>query len=153
MRSSRSSIPKGSLTSLMLARSTSGRVVGIGAVLATGVLAAWFITTSHRKSRTTDPESEEPAALASSEVVRPNAAPVAVSHQVPPWAATRENSPSVPAGQIPAWVARPPAPDLAMHLPAAPVAPPDPQATTPPMDNPGGVNGDRSPRPEATGSR
>lgn len=75
----------------------------------------------------------------------PNA-PVELTDATPPWQTTPENSPPLPAGYVPAWVVKPPAPDPNGALPE-PVEPPDPLTTPPPMDNPGGVNGDRPERP------
>jgi hypothetical protein len=65
----------------------------------------------------------------------------------PPWEATPDNSPPVPKGQIPAWVVKPPRPDPTLQPPPVPHPPPDPAVFQPPMHNPGGVNGDRPPRP------
>jgi hypothetical protein len=128
-------------------RPTSGRIAGVGGgILAAGGLA-FYLLVLRQPTGAEAIESPLPGAT-STAPVHANVAPVAVPGRVAPWEATRENTPPVPAGQVPAWQVRPAAPDPTMHMPAAPVAPPDPQTTTPPMDNPGGVNGDRPPRPE-----
>lgn len=65
-----------------------------------------------------------------------------------PWEVTRDNAPPPPRGHTPAYQVRPPPPDAARASSApVPVPRPDPASTRPPMDNPGGVNGDRPPRP------
>jgi hypothetical protein len=75
-------------------------------------------------------------------------APVATAERpmVPPWEATPQNTPPVPPGHIPAWQVKPPRPDPTPP-PPPPVPPPDPATHRPPMHNPGGVDGDRPPRP------
>jgi hypothetical protein len=65
-----------------------------------------------------------------------------------PWEATPESSPPLPDRHIPAWQVRPPPPDPNAAARPEPTSPPDPATTRPPMDNPGGVNGDRPPRAE-----
>ncbi|HEY3353531.1 MAG TPA: hypothetical protein VGQ83_09800 [Polyangia bacterium] len=74
------------------------------------------------------------------------AAAVTPEKQIPPWEATPANTPPPPPGHIPAWVVKPPRPEPSAP-PAPPVEPPDPATHRPPMHNPGGVNGDRPPRP------
>jgi hypothetical protein len=62
-----------------------------------------------------------------------------------PWNATSDDSPRGDDGYVPASEIHPPAPT---PIPIAPPREPlDPATHTPPMDNPGGVDGDRSPRP------
>jgi hypothetical protein len=75
--------------------------------------------------------------------------PLGVPPAIPPWEATPENTPpeSIPPGHIPAWEVHPPRPDPNQPAPPVPVPPPDPATHQPPMDNPGGVDGDRPPRP------
>ncbi len=68
-----------------------------------------------------------------------------VGREIPPWEATPENTPPAPSGTVAAYeLARPPSetPD-----PLEPIPPPDPHTTTPPRHNPGGVDGERGPRP------
>jgi hypothetical protein len=65
-----------------------------------------------------------------------------------PWhAAADEPVSELPPGTVPVSRIDPPRPDLAMPLPQRPVEPPNPALHRPPMDNPGGVNGDRPERP------
>jgi hypothetical protein len=63
------------------------------------------------------------------------------------WTASSEDAPD-PSAQRPAasWVVPSPTPPN-LVAPPEPRSPPDPQTTTPAMENPGGVNGTRPPRP------
>ena len=64
----------------------------------------------------------------------------------PPWEATPENTPAPPPGHVAAWTVSPPPPNPFAPPPPPPIVPPDPATTRPPMNNPGGVDGDRPPR-------
>lgn len=58
---------------------------------------------------------------------------------------TEESDPM--PGTVPVSQLDPPRPDPAMPMPVLPAPPPNPALHRPPMDNPGGVNGDRPERP------
>lgn len=66
--------------------------------------------------------------------------------ETPPWQATPQNTTTLPPGTVPAWQVDPPPPDPSLPLPPPPREPPNPALQRPPMDNPGGVNGDRPER-------
>jgi hypothetical protein len=77
----------------------------------------------------------------------PKRPPDTTPKEILPWEVTAENAKPAPPGFIPAASVRPPQPDPATPEPPRPVEPPNPTAYRPPTDNPGGVNGDRPPRP------
>ena len=70
-----------------------------------------------------------------------------LNKETPPWKSTPENTPSAGPGFIPAWKIQPPQPTA--HEWPAPVQPPNPATNSPPMYNPGGVNGARPERPRS----
>jgi hypothetical protein len=70
-----------------------------------------------------------------------------LADETPPWKATPNNTPALPEGTVPPWEVDPPPPDPSAPLPPDPVDPPNPAEHRPPLHNPGGVNGDRPPRP------
>lgn len=77
---------------------------------------------------------------------RTSGAAPGVPSETPPWQATPENTTTLPPGTVPAWRVNPPPPDPNAPLPPPPKEPPNPALNRPPMDNPGGVNGDRPER-------
>jgi hypothetical protein len=97
-----------------------------GGIIAAGALALYVLVIREPSdSEAIEAPVPTPAsAPALTAPVHENLAPVAEPDQVKPWEATRENSPPVPAGQIPAWVVRPPAPDPAMPMPVEPAPSP-----------------------------
>lgn len=62
-----------------------------------------------------------------------------------PWQAAASPAAILP-GTVPVSQIDPPRPDPAMPMPAGPVPPPNPALHRPPLDNPGGVDGDRPAR-------
>jgi hypothetical protein len=72
--------------------------------------------------------------------------PVPLPPETAPWQVTRENTPNVPAGQVPAWKETPPRPDPVARTTPPPVEPPR-HLEEWAFDNPGGVDGERPPRP------
>ena len=101
-------------------------------LLGAAIVAAWLFAGHHRDAAKMSSRPDDVPQPALEAVVHPNVAPVAVSNPVPlPWKVTPGNSPPLPAGQVPAWVVGPPAPDPNMHMPPAPVMPPDPETSAP----------------------
>ena len=125
-------------------RSSVPLLVRVGGVLAVGALAVWLIA-DHRKpevrraARTGEPWAQTPASPVF--VTGQRATPVGNT----PGAATTRDGWSTTEDTVAASDPAPPRLDLP-PLPEPP-PPPDPQTTRPPMHNPGGVNGDRPPRP------
>jgi hypothetical protein len=86
-----------------------------------------------------------PAATAEPREQAPEAAGPA---PLEPWQVSRENTPPPPEGYVPAWKVRPPRPEQLGQVPLPPPRePPEPSLHRPPVENPGGVNGDRPARP------
>jgi hypothetical protein len=75
-----------------------------------------------------------------------NGARVSLTDETPPWESTPETIGPVPPHHVSAWKVRVPRPGADGPLPTPPHEPPDPATYRPPMDNPGGVNGDRPER-------
>lgn len=118
---------------------TSKRFWWVAAVL---VIAVALISHHwHRSSRN----------LPSRESIEAGRFPV-VPDRMPPWEARPDNSPPVAKGYIPAWKIDSPRGDPNARPAPLPVAPPNPAEHRPPMENPGGVNGDRPPRAVPTTS-
>lgn len=104
-----------------------------------GAAPASPVSASVPFSRTTPAATPEPRARA------PEAdGPAALE----PWQVSRENTPPPPEGYVPAWKVRPPRPEQLSQVPLPPPRePPEPSLHRPPVENPGGVNGDRPARP------
>jgi hypothetical protein len=124
------------------ARPVTRSVAGIGGILAVGALGAWFLAVPHdgqamKGSRANG--SQPPITGTRLLADRP---PARAPNPIPPWRATRENSPPVSEGQVTAWMVRPPGPHDSKHRPVEPPAPPDPQTTTPSMRGPGAAAGE-----------
>jgi hypothetical protein len=119
----------------------------LGALFAvTAVLAG---LTLHGLSGSRDnarPESSAGAASTGAASSAP-AMPGQAGTETPPWQASPQNTTALPPGTVPAWQVNAPPPDPAQPLPPPPREPPNPAVHRPPMDNPGGVNGDRPERP------
>lgn len=126
----------------------------LGAILSLGGFAGFLVEEAHRRrpvaavglpARPVGISSPAPApTTAPSTEARKSGAP---PRELKPWEATKENSPPVPKGHIPAWQVNPPPPPPPSPPWPPPREPPDPQIHRPPMHNPGGVDGDRPPRP------
>jgi hypothetical protein len=133
-------------------RTVVRRGVGIAGALAAGAVALWVVFMPHQKGPAKPFEIVTlPTPALGPIAPGANAAPVASSGPIRLVVPAPAHAPPVSERQIPAAVARPPVVDPRMHLPAPPVAPPNPQTTKPPMDNPGGVNGARPARAEPGG--
>jgi hypothetical protein len=90
---------------------------------------------------------EEPAPPSASRRASPPASAGAeLARETPPWQTPPATKEPLPAGTVPVWRVDPPRPDPSAPMPAAVVEPPNPATHRPPMDNPGGVNGDRPER-------
>lgn len=130
-------------------RSPRRRVGAVVGVLASVVIAALVAFTRHEK-----PPAQAFEVVTVSQPPQTLGAPVGGASQTAPNSAdpiqflrpVPKHLPPASERQIPVSVARPPVPDSTIHMPAVPVPPPDPQTTTPSMDNPGGVNGSRPAR-------
>lgn len=72
-------------------------------------------------------------------------APVTSVAEVAPWQAAAPPEAMLP-GTVPVSQIDPPRPDPTVPMPPAVVEPPNPALHRPPMDNPGGVDGDRPAR-------
>jgi hypothetical protein len=75
----------------------------------------------------------------------PRLVPVPIPNETPPWESTPDNTPAGTPGIIPAWRVHPPPPPAVQ--PPTLIVPANPAEHRPPLDNPGGFNGGRSPRP------
>jgi hypothetical protein len=140
------------------AKSNRVRKVGIaGATLALCATAGLVLSELYPKSvHRPQPASEQAAdeKSSASQLAQPASKqaaderpPDTTPKEILPWEVTAENAKPAPPGFIPAASVRPPQPDPATPEPPRPVEPPNPTAYRPPTDNPGGVNGDRPPRP------
>ena len=143
----------------MKSSNTSLRMAFVAAVVA-GLLASLVLLGLRGRppsggpaaaSRATTPAVRTPTsapaihAATSDETSWQRRAPVPIEKQVPPWAATPKTVPAPGRGYLAAWKAHPPrpAPETFPILPRP--TPPD-LSVRPPLDNPGGVNGDRPAR-------
>lgn len=129
------------------------RIAFLSSILPACATALWLVAMPHEhatKLTATGSESSRPLPPTLNQLLAHGASAPSAGRTQP----LRIESDHVPAPaerQIPMSVARPPVPSPESHMPAPPIAPPDPQSTRPPMDNPGGVNGSRPPRPGETG--
>lgn len=142
-------------------QSSSPRHVGIGLLLGglflvAGVFAGLTLEGLSRTPPAPTRGKTEPSALVTIRHAPPTVTPAPgtldgmgitpLPAETPPWEVTKDSSGPLPPGQVPAWIVRPPPPDPSAPAPPAPIEPPDPATHTPPMDNPGGVNGARPER-------
>jgi outer membrane biosynthesis protein TonB len=134
--------------------SRAARLLLLGGLLVVGVLVGLLVENLYR-GRPAPTGETAPAVTAARTAPRLYAptAPLAAARAdaapepptIPPWESTPQNTPTVPPGHIPAWQVKSPRPEVTP--PPTPVPPPDPASHRPPMHNPGGVDGDRPPRP------
>jgi hypothetical protein len=119
----------------------------LGALFAVAALLAG-LTLQGLRSPSDSPRPESSAGAASSGAAAATPAlPGQPGSETPPWQANPQNTTTLPPGTVPAWQVNPPPPDPSLPLPPPPREPPNPAVHRPPMDNPGGVNGDRPERP------
>lgn len=90
---------------------------------------------------------EAPRPVTSPDSARPAPAEVTASIETTPWQPAPDTRTALPPGTVPVSQIDPPRPDPALSLPPSRVIEPaNPALFRPPMDNPGGVDGDRPPR-------
>lgn len=126
----------------MKARWLVGGLIVIAAALAVLTLRGLREPTGAATRTPAGASGAERAGKATSPAATPGAP------EVPPWqASAAPRAGELLPGTVPVSAVNPPPPDPDAPMPPPPVEPPNPALHRPPMDNPGGVDGDRPPRP------